>query len=91
MSSILQGEEIILFHDGKYVNEIRETIMILLSECNVSMSKVNKVIQTVLKNLTGKIPEQLPSKGVLSRLLVEAKFIAQKQIAEAMVLIQQNL
>jgi len=34
--------------------------------------------------LTGKLPERLPSMAVKSRLLVEAKAVAQQQIVEAM-------
>ena len=56
--------------------------MILLTKCNVSMSKVGKVICTVCKNLTGKIPERLPSNDTLDRILSEAKFVAQSHIVD---------
>ena len=58
--------------------------MILLTECNVSMSKVKMVINTVCKNLLGKLPERLPSLGTLDRILSEAKFVAQNQIYKCM-------
>ena len=59
--------------------------MILLTKCNVSMSKVGKVIRTVCKNLTGKISERLPSNGTLDRILSEAKFVAQSHIVDCMI------
>ena len=58
--------------------------MILLTECNVSMSKVGKVVSTVCKNLLGKLPERLPSNGTLHRILNEAKFVAQTQIYQCL-------
>ena len=51
---------------------------------NVSMSKVNEVILTVLKKLAGKSFSRLPSKAVHSRLLVEAKHLADIQLGRAM-------
>ena len=80
----LEKDEIILFENGKYVNEVRDCIMSLATECNVSINKVNNVIKTVLHKLTGKLPERLPSMAVKSRLLIEAKAAAQQQIVEAM-------
>ena len=38
------------FENGKYVDEVQEVIMDLLA-LNVSMSKVNEVIRTVLHKL----------------------------------------
>eukprot|EP00057_Strongylocentrotus_purpuratus_P006869 XP_011661343.1 PREDICTED: uncharacterized protein LOC105436956 isoform X1 [Strongylocentrotus purpuratus] len=84
LNVILEDEMIHTFEGGKYVNELRETIMILLTECNVSMSKIKKVINTVCKNLLGKLPERLPSLGTLDRILSEAKFVAQNQIFKCM-------
>lgn len=82
---LLNESNITSFCDGKYTNEIRETIMTLTTECGVSCKKVNQVIQTVLKNITGKTLSRLPSAGVRSRLLIEAKRIAQCQVVDAMV------
>ncbi|CAC5414939.1 unnamed protein product [Mytilus coruscus] len=84
LNSILTDDKIESFYDGKFSNEVRETIMTLLTECGVSQKKVNNVISIVLKNLTGKQLSRLPSAGVKSRLLIEAKRVAQKQVAEAM-------
>ena len=58
--------------------------MTLLTECNVSMSKVTQVINTICKNLMGKLPKRLPSLGTLDRILLEAKFVAQTQIYKFM-------
>ena len=55
---LLQDEEIIVFQNGRYCDDIRETIMELLN-MNVSMNKVNDVIKLVLKNLAGKEVERL--------------------------------
>ena len=48
------------------------------------MSKVNEVICTVLQKLAGKSISRLPSKAVHSRLLVEAKHLADVQLGRAM-------
>ena len=80
----LENEQIALFENGKYVNEVKECIMSLVTECNVSVNKINDVIKIVLHKLTGKLPERLPSMAVKSRLLVEAKSVAQQQIVPAM-------
>lgn len=84
LNVLLESDQIKTFENGRYVNEVRECIMSLLTECNVSMNKVNGVISTVLKKMTGVLPARLPSMAVKSRLLVEAKSVAQQQIVEAM-------
>jgi predicted component of viral defense system (DUF524 family) len=58
--------------------------MSLVTECNVSLNKVNSVISTVLHKLSGILPDRLPSMAVKSRLLIEAKAVAQQQIVDAM-------
>ena len=59
--------------------------MTLLTEGNVSMRKLPSVITTVCKKLTGCLPVRLPSPALLSsRLMMEAKIIACKQVAEEM-------
>ena len=58
--------------------------MSLVTECNVSLNKVNSVISTVLHKLSGVLPDRLPSMAVKSRLLIEAKAVAQQQIVDAM-------
>jgi hypothetical protein len=57
--------------------------MSLVTECNVSLNKVNSVISTVLHKLSGVLPDRLPSMAVKSRLLIEAKAVAQQQIVDA--------
>ena len=83
LTCLLEDETISTFEDGKCVDEVREVIMDLLA-MNVSMSKVNEVIRTVLKKLTWKRLSKLPSKAVHSRLFVEAKHLADVQLGRAM-------
>lgn len=83
LTCLLEDETISTFEDGKYVDEVREVIMDLLA-MNVSMSKVNEVIRTVLKKLTWKRLSKLSSKAVHSRLFVEAKHLADVQLGRAM-------
>jgi len=83
LTYLLEDDTISTFEDGKYVDEVREVIRELLA-MNVLMSKVNEVIRTVLKKLAGKSLSRLPSKAVLSRLLVEAKHLADVQLRRAM-------
>jgi hypothetical protein len=54
----------------------------LVTECNVSLNKVNSVISTVLHKLSGILPDRLPSMAVKSRLLIEAKAVAQQHIGD---------
>ena len=51
---------------------------------NVSVNKVNDVIRVVLKRLTGKEVDRLPSKGLRTQMLIQARHIADIQIGEAM-------
>ena len=83
LTCLLEDKTITTFENGKYVDEVREVIMDFLA-MNVSMSKVNKVIRTVLQKLAGKSTPRLPSKAVHSRLLVEAKHLADVQLGRAM-------
>lgn len=84
INELLLQSEIECYFDGKYNDEIRETIMALVTQFGVSLNKVNGVIQTVVQKITGKTLSRLPSAGVRSRLLVEAKRVAQCQVATAM-------
>ena len=85
INELLLQSEIECYFDGKYNDEIRETIMALVTQFGVSLNKVNGVIQTVVQQITGKTLSRLPSAGVRSRLLVEAKRVAQCQVATAMI------
>ena len=80
---LVNDEEIVTFENGKYTDGVRETIMELLA-LNVSMNKVNNVIRTVVKKLTNKAIGRLPANAVKSRILVEARHLAQVHVAEAM-------
>ena len=83
LTCLLEDKTITTFENGKYVDEVREVIMDFLA-MNVSMSKVNEVIRTVLQKLAGKSTSRLPSKAVHSRLLVEANHLADVQLGRAM-------
>ena len=84
LTTLMDKDTLETLQDGKYINELRQTIMILLTQCNVSISKVNQVIETVISNLTGMSLSGLPSNGVLSKLLVEAKAVASVHVTERM-------
>ena len=83
-NAILQDPIIECFHDGNFSNEIRATVMFLITECGVSQKEVKNVMQIVMSNLAGETLSRLPSSGVKSRLMVEAKRVAQNQVAAAM-------
>ena len=74
-------------HDGKYNDNNGLCIMELLS-MNVSVNKVNKVIQTIIKRLTDKGIDRLPSKGLRCQLPIEVRHLADIQVGQAML---QNL
>ncbi|KAJ8356506.1 hypothetical protein SKAU_G00193000 [Synaphobranchus kaupii] len=77
-----ERDEVATFENGRYTNEIREVCMTLLTEGNVSIRKLPKVLTTVIKNLTGKVPQRLPSKTLLSsRIMMEARIVASKQVS----------
>ena len=80
---LLQDDEIVTFQEGKYCDEVREVIMELLS-MDVSMNQVNNVIKIVLKKLANKNVGRLPSMGLKSRLLLEARWLSKSQAGMAM-------
>ena len=81
---MIKDETITTFEKGKYVDEVQEVIMDLLA-MNVSMSKVNEVIRTVLQKLGRKSISRLPSKAVHSHLPVEAKHLADVRLGRAII------
>ena len=83
--ALLQNDTVVTFADGRYTDEIREVIMELVS-LNVSINKVNDVIEVVLHTLSKKDVSKLrlPSDGCRKRIMEEARLIAQMQVAEAM-------
>ena len=81
---LMESETVSTFEDGKYSNEVRECCIALLTECNVSLNKLPDIIRHVLKSFTGKEPERLPSKTMLSGLMAEAKVIASHHVAAEM-------
>ena len=64
LKSLLDDREVLTFENGRYVNEIREVIMTLIS-MNVSMNSVNDVIRVVLKKLSGLECGRLPTAEVI--------------------------
>ena len=83
LTCMLEDKTITTFEDGRYADEEREVNLDLLA-MNVSMNKINEVIQTVLKKLAEKNISRLPTKAVHSRLLLEAKYLADIQLGRAM-------
>ena len=47
---------------------------------NVSVNKVNEARTSVLKQFTGKVPEKVPSKGIRSKLVIDAWYFADIQV-----------
>ena len=82
MPLILQDKEVSSFHDGRYCDDIRETIMELLA-CNVSMAKVSRVIKMVLSKLGKQTVTKVPSISTISQIAVEARHLADLEVAEA--------
>lgn len=84
LNNLVESNHISTFEDGKYINDMRECCMLLMTECNVSTSKLPSVIDTVLKKLTGKEMFRTPSQPFLSRLYTEARIVASQQIVGTM-------
>eukprot|EP00112_Aurelia_sp_Birch-Aquarium-sp1_P023755 Seg720.1 transcript_id=Seg720.1/GoldUCD/mRNA.D3Y31 product="hypothetical protein" protein_id=Seg720.1/GoldUCD/D3Y31 len=55
-----------------------------LLSMNVSVNKVNDVIRTVIKRLTNKNIDRLPSVGLRSQFLIEARHLADIQVGNAL-------
>ena len=83
LAELIEDPEIKTFADGKFTDEIREVIMQLVSY-NVSLKQIDYVIKTVLKILAGKNVDRLPSQALKSRIGLEARHIADAQVANAM-------
>lgn len=80
----MDSQTVTIFENGKYKNEIRDTIMTFVCKHKVSIGKVNTVVERVLNNLAGKLLSCLPSQSVISRLIAEGKFVALKQVMSEM-------
>ena len=81
--AMMESEEIMTFRDGKYTDDVRETIMALLA-MNVATSKVDKVIRVVLRKLANKTVKNLPSVGTISEIRLEARHLADIEVGLAM-------
>ena len=82
---VINSADIVTFADGRFTNEIRRTVMELVS-LNVSINKISDVIKAVLGNMTKTDVSymRLPSDGAKKRMVEEALILAQLQVAEAM-------
>ncbi|ELT96326.1 hypothetical protein CAPTEDRAFT_189900 [Capitella teleta] len=75
----MEGETVSTFEDGRYTDAMRECILQLVTNGNVSLKKIPIVINAA-KSLTRKLPERIPSIGLISsRIMLEARLIACKQ------------
>ncbi|XP_041475676.1 uncharacterized protein LOC121424143 [Lytechinus variegatus] len=83
LMNLMHNDKIQTFADGRFNDSVHLTIMELLA-CNVSISKIDTVIRTVLKNLAGKEVDRLPSMETKSRILSEARHLADVEVASAM-------
>ena len=78
---LTESEEIATFERGKYLDNIRACCYELLS-FNVGVKNIEKVIRSVLSNMTGKSISRLPSKTTLCDMMIESLTVAQAQLAE---------
>ena len=83
LAQLFEDSEIKTFAGGKCENEIRQVLMELAVSCNVSLAQIDYVIRTVLRNLAGKNVDKLPSKALKSRIILEARHIADFEVATA--------
>ena len=84
LSQLFDDSDINGFEDGRYSNELLEVNMELALRCNVSLSQIDNVIRIVLKKLAGKHIGALPSKSPKSRIILEARHVADYQVATAL-------
>ena len=85
LTTLLNDQELVTFANGRFSDEMRQTIMTLVSK-NVSLKQVNEVIRTVLKGLTHYDTDnmRLPSIATRSKFLNEALLLGKIQVCEAM-------
>jgi hypothetical protein len=76
-----ESDQVKTFENGRYTDAMRECVMLLITQGNVSLRKVPVVINAVMSSLAGKLPERIPSQALIShRIMTEAMFIAHKQV-----------
>ena len=71
-------------HGQLYNDNIRQYCLELLS-MNVGIQEVDLIIRRVLKNLTDKEIDTLPSVRTLVRMLTELKFLSYQQLADELI------
>ena len=87
--ALLQNDTVVTFADGRYTDEIREVIMELVS-LNVSINKVNDVIEVVLHTLSKKDVSKLrlPSDGCHKRIMKVAEAMLHGDCSNAMLQVE---
>ena len=84
MINFMEGDRTVTtFHEGRYSDNVREVYMKLLN-LNIGRNNVESVIRTVLQKLANLDIGRLPSRALTSRLFVEAKCLADIQVASKM-------
>ena len=78
----IENKTIKLFEDGKYNEKTRECVMELLS-LNVSITKIEEVIRSVLK-LAGIKANRIPKHTTINTILTESHAVAQIQLADCL-------
>jgi hypothetical protein len=81
--NLLESDTVMTFADGQYTNNIKACIRTLMTVCTISVNKMTPVIRAVLNMLANTNPERFPSEALLSRVMVEAKILTSKQVAQA--------
>ena len=81
VNDLMQEDEVVTFHGGRYNDTVRQVCHILLSE-GVSMSKAGKVIRTVLSKLGHIECGRLPGKSTLSNMAAECDIISKIHVGQ---------
>ena len=78
----LSAEVIETFEKGQYNTKVRKCCYDLLCKYDVSVNNVESVIRTVVRELTGRKVDKLPSRSKLAEMRVEGRSVAHIQLAE---------
>lgn len=72
-SECMEGDTLQTFKGGKYTDAMRQCCMELVTEGHVSLRKVPVVVKAVMQNLTGKLPQWIPSAALSAELKDQRK------------------
>ena len=89
VEEFMKTEDVILWKDGRYSDEVRSTYMELLSN-GVSTTKCNQIVQSVLQNIGGKSVARLPKHTMATQLKAEAAALAKIQCGVTMLDCENN-